>query len=471
MAKFPQKISLRVLGLISLSLVWLAFPSMAHNGAATLVYPLEGITIDGDLSDWPDDMARYPVAVPFVTLLPADTLDYRASFRIGYDRQALYVAVEAQDESVVLDSVGTPFTQDGCALFLDVEHLEGAYGDSQVEKVYRRLWGDHRRNLHPGDQVEVHREGGRQVYEWRLSLPEDIAETRPVVLGFGLALIDKDEGEPGGIFYWAGYGHNKLGDVMLVDQQTPVGKLKAKVAWRQSGAAGQVYVAVRSQDAPERWVLARSDREGAFELELPAGRYQAVVRLGWEEGAVKEVEIPAGGEVETELTADYPAGRRVEAGPGKKVTAGAGFRQGAWLSFDVVDGLNSPWIKSLYLDREGVLWLGTDGGGVSRYDGQYFTTFAEADSLAANVWAIAQDGNGDMWFGTDRGASRYDGRYFTHFAAADGLLGRQVFAILPGREGNLWFGTLGAVTLYDGESFFSYSSEDGVPHDWVESLL
>ena len=92
-----------------------------------------------------------------------------------------------------------------------------------------------------------------------------------------------------------------------------------------------------------------------------------MVRLGWEEGAVKEVEIPAGGEVETELTADYPAGRRVEAGPGKKVTAGAGFRQGAWLSFDVVDGLNSPWIKSLYLDREGVLWLGTDGGGVSRF--------------------------------------------------------------------------------------------------------
>jgi len=91
--------------------------------------------------------------------------------------------------------------------------------------------------------------------------------------------------------------------------------------------------------------------------------------------------------------------------------------------------------------------------GSARYDGQYFTTFAEADSLAANVWAIAQDGNGDMWFGTDRGASRYDGRYFTHFAAADGLLGRQVFAILPGREGNLWFGTDAGVLRYDGKRF------------------
>ena len=37
-------------------------PLLAHNGAVAIAVPVSGIAIDGDLSDWPEDLRRYPIA-------------------------------------------------------------------------------------------------------------------------------------------------------------------------------------------------------------------------------------------------------------------------------------------------------------------------------------------------------------------------------------------------------------------------
>ena len=34
----------------------LAVPLSAHNGAVAIAVPVEGIVVDGDLSDWPEGM-------------------------------------------------------------------------------------------------------------------------------------------------------------------------------------------------------------------------------------------------------------------------------------------------------------------------------------------------------------------------------------------------------------------------------
>jgi hypothetical protein len=88
----------------------------AHNGAVAIALPVTGIVVDGDLSDWPEGMRRYPIALP-EWVSPRDTEDFEGSFRIGYDAQenALYVAVEVRDGSTVIDTtMGAPWnTQDG----------------------------------------------------------------------------------------------------------------------------------------------------------------------------------------------------------------------------------------------------------------------------------------------------------------------------------------------------------------------
>ncbi len=50
------------------------------------------------------------------------------------------------------------------------------------------------------------------------------------------------------------------------------------------------------------------------------------------------------------------------------------------------------------------MWLGTDGGGVVRYDGKEFKTFTTREGLAHDVVkAIAEDQQGRLWFGTQGG--------------------------------------------------------------------
>ena len=57
-----------------------------------------------------------------------------------------------------------------------------------------------------------------------------------------------------------------------------------------------------------------------------------------------------------------------------------------------------------------MMWFGTSGGGVSRYDGKEFVNFTTEDGLANNcVEAIHRARDGVIWFETDGGASCYDG--------------------------------------------------------------
>jgi len=145
-----------------------------------------------------------------------------------------------------------------------------------------------------------------------------------------------------------------------------------------------------------------------------------------------------------------------------------------WIkTFTTRDGLAADAVFAIAQDREGRLWFGTWGGGASRYDGKSFRTFTkEKDGLANNdVRAIAQDREGRLWFGTwGGGASRYDGQSFRTFTAGDGLAGNYMYAIAQDREGRLWFGTSDGASRYDGQSFRTFTTGDGLPDDIVSAI-
>ncbi len=165
------------------------------------------------------------------------------------------------------------------------------------------------------------------------------------------------------------------------------------------------------------------------------------------------------------------------AGPGVRTPAGRG--RGHWRTFDGVDGLPNTWAWAVFEDREGNLWFGTESG-ASRYDGRGFTTLTTRDGLAHNiVREIFQDREGHFWFGTPSGLSRYDGETFTTFTTEDGLSDDAIRFISQDREGNLWFGCGrsrpdkkgGGVSRYDGERFTTFTTEDGLASDYVRSIV
>ena len=124
-------------------------------------------------------------------------------------------------------------------------------------------------------------------------------------------------------------------------------------------------------------------------------------------------------------------------------------------------------------DRSGNLWFATNGSGVVRYDGTAFTRLTTRDGLSSDfVFCIAEDRNGVLWFGTDRGLCRYDGATFTTYTEADGLAFREVYAMMVDRDGALWLGTGGGgASRFDGTTFTTVASAEGLRNPHVQSLL
>ena len=99
--------------------------AVAHTGAIGFSKPLSGIVVDGDLSDWPEDFVHYPVnTAANWAEAPKDAADHEAWFRIGHslEENAVYVAIEVRDESIVIDSTDTWNSQDGCEVYIEVSH-------------------------------------------------------------------------------------------------------------------------------------------------------------------------------------------------------------------------------------------------------------------------------------------------------------------------------------------------------------
>ncbi len=122
-------------------------------------------------------------------------------------------------------------------------------------------------------------------------------------------------------------------------------------------------------------------------------------------------------------------------------------RQDLAVTVGSTESYNPNYVFAALTDRQARgVWFGTWGGGVSLFDGQdNWTTYTEADGLAGNiVYSIAQQADGTLWFGTNRGVSRFDGSNWT--TIRHGLVGQHVYSIALADDGSAWIATKGAVT-------------------------
>jgi ligand-binding sensor domain-containing protein/signal transduction histidine kinase len=118
--------------------------------------------------------------------------------------------------------------------------------------------------------------------------------------------------------------------------------------------------------------------------------------------------------------------------------------------FFVADGLAYPSTRALLVDRNGDLWVGTDHG-VSHMRGETFLSEPAVAALAQmKVWAIHEDSDGGIWFGTrDNGLYRLrDGR-MAHFTVSDGLASNAIYQILEDRQGHFWMSGPNGISLLD----------------------
>ncbi len=107
----------------------------------------------------------------------------------------------------------------------------------------------------------------------------------------------------------------------------------------------------------------------------------------------------------------------------------------------------------LTVAKDGSLWIGTDGGGVVRYRNREFRSYFTAEGLTNGfVRAIYQDGKGVVWVGTDNGLFRLQGDAMVRVDGRDGVPGIAVHAIVEDGRGRLWVGGSTLLMLYEGSA-------------------
>ncbi len=476
-----------MIGLGFVLLLLAALPAQAHNGRIALVYPVQDITVDGDLSDWPEGLPRYAIAsrpysaASLVNISSVqDEEDFSAFFRAAYNAEenALYIAVEVRDQSAIIaETQYRPGTHDMGVIALDPHHGRA----HAAPKAY--LISGASSNVSPAQvQVVSRQDSTWHYYEWRFDLgqiDQELPPLRPgMVIGFDTGVGDVDADTSTSLLYWGPEGQpahettTRLGDLVLLGNRADTGVLAGHIRWPDGSDAGRIKVEVQAVDPPVSWLQIKTDRAGRFSMPLPPGPYR--VRALRQE---QEVEVSAGKTSSLELKGHAALGQSVVAGAGKTVRAGAGLRRGKWRSWDASDELIDETIMAILQDREGVMWFGTGwrtpgaATGLVRYDGERYTTFAAEDGFTAgNITALAEDRAGHLWIGADKGLVRYDGEHFTTFTVEDGLPANWVLSLLVRQDGSLWVGTVGGVALYDGEHFANFTEEDGLPASPVLDL-
>jgi len=121
------------------------------------------------------------------------------------------------------------------------------------------------------------------------------------------------------------------------------------------------------------------------------------------------------------------------------------------------DGHSLPndYVKNVFEDRDGTIWVTTWGGGFARYrpDTDDFLVYNTAAGLPNNVvYGIMQDEAGYLWMSTNAGLSRFDPdeESFFNFSEADGLQSDEfnTGAYLKASDGTFYFGGINGVNWF-----------------------
>ena len=118
------------------------------------------------------------------------------------------------------------------------------------------------------------------------------------------------------------------------------------------------------------------------------------------------------------------------------------------------DSITDNTVRTIYEDRDGTLWLGTNTGGLNHFDPatrrfrHYRHDSANPRSLSHDsVYAVLRDRVGRLWVGTQKGLNRLDPQAdgFVRIEAGgpQGLVNDYVLSLFQDRAGRLWVGTLG----------------------------
>ncbi|HEV2453402.1 MAG TPA: two-component regulator propeller domain-containing protein [Verrucomicrobiae bacterium] len=124
--------------------------------------------------------------------------------------------------------------------------------------------------------------------------------------------------------------------------------------------------------------------------------------------------------------------------------------------FDRANGFPDNWVRCLYEDWEGTLWVGTGSSGLLALRQSRVTTLAPPDQWqGASVLSINRSHDGALWVGTEgAGLYRFYEDQWTHFGEETGIPNPFIWSVCEDPQNRLWVGTWGGgLCIKDGARF------------------
>jgi ligand-binding sensor domain-containing protein/signal transduction histidine kinase len=146
--------------------------------------------------------------------------------------------------------------------------------------------------------------------------------------------------------------------------------------------------------------------------------------------------------------------------------------------FPLTDPLATASILSIMEDREGNIWVGTETGGLHILRDERFRTLGTRDGLSSDATTtVVEDNAGTLWVGTNGGgldAFTHNGSSLSRVKALtvrEGLVSDIILSLAAAPNGDLWVGTPDGLNRVHNGVVSSFTSADGLPDEFIRSLL
>ena len=130
-------------------------------------------------------------------------------------------------------------------------------------------------------------------------------------------------------------------------------------------------------------------------------------------------------------------------------------------------------IKSnkLLRDRDGGIWIGTEGRGLIHVQHGKSDAFTQADGLSGNIaCSLFEDREGNLWFASERGLDRFRKQTVVTITASQGLSSDATRSVLTSRDGSVWLATNDGVTRWKDGTPAIFRESSGLPDLAAQSL-
>jgi len=449
--------------------------SRANNGSVAVALPVADIVVDGDLSEWSEDLPRYPIALNIFGDPLGDEDDFRGSYRVGYDEKNLriYAAFEIHDDSFVTDAAKDG-EFDSITVSLSAEHgVSGAIG----QRVWHR--GTDAIKDYPHSKFGMKINGSRRTYEVRLDLPKfGLGEkpSGPFTCSWTAEVNDADaDGSESYLCWspepWKMLDKQRQGDLVVIPASSKTQLVNGRPNAGRDGLFGFSLVQLQSTDDSNLTVAIRTDEAGEYNIMLPRGNYRRRVSPRLAVVADEEIVVGENPVVDTlnyVLSADRTRTLRVhrewKQGSGRFVSSESTTTQfepqRMVRQFDSTDRLPSTTIHDLAQSHDSTIWAGTETG-VFSFDGvrvRHYEFSRTSDVFDIEIVQVGE--REEIWVGTSRGLFIIDPRAET-FTTVGRLESRRVQCIKRGHDGKMLVATSNGLFREGVNGFQAFAPRQG----------